>query len=102
MLTPRPYLRTPTTPDTMPAQPAAPHLRPVMRWARSLRHYLRTASLPPSKARPTTCVAIPGSARPGVCQSEICPDRIQRLHAGGATDDGVGRNKEKEEHEKVH
>src|SRR6266496_6673923 len=26
-----------------------------------------------------------GPARSGVRQSEICPDRIQRLHAGGAT-----------------
>src|SRR5437660_1504783 len=26
-----------------------------------------------------------GTARAGVCKSEICPDRIQRFHAGGAT-----------------
>ena len=61
----RPRLQTPTMLDTTPAQPAAPQHRPSpIRRARSLGNYLPVVSLPPSKARPTTCVAIPGSARP--------------------------------------
>src|SRR5436309_12472239 len=71
MLTLRLYLRTPTTPDTMPAQPAAArHLRPPTRSARLSRRYPQAASLPLSKARPTTCVAIAGSARP-LAQTEF-------------------------------
>src|SRR5436309_13037953 len=62
----RPHRPTPTTPDTTPAQPlaAAQHLRPPMPWARSSGNYLRVASLPQFRARPTICVAIPGLARP--------------------------------------
>src|SRR5439155_1849301 len=62
----RPHRPTPTTPDTTPAQPlaAAQHLRPPMPWARSSGNYLRVASLPQFRARPTTCVATPGLARP--------------------------------------
>src|SRR6266513_4724850 len=61
----RPHRPTPTTPDTTPAQPlaAAQHLRPPMPWARSSGNYLRVASLPQFRARPTICVAIPGLAR---------------------------------------
>src|SRR5882724_6948103 len=63
--TPRPHLQTATTPDTMQAQPiAARQQRLLIRWARWLRRFLRVASLPPSKARPTTCVGTPGSALP--------------------------------------
>src|SRR6266487_327725 len=57
-------LRTLTMPATVPAQLAARQRRPLIRWARSLRAYLRAASLPLSRARPTTCVAIAGSVRP--------------------------------------
>src|SRR5262245_43290394 len=39
-----------------------PRLQLITRWARSLQCYLRAASLPRCKARPTTCVGIPGSA----------------------------------------
>jgi Ribonuclease HepT-like len=75
----RPLRRTLTTLAILPAQARAtpavlqirklplPPLRPsfvAIRSARSLPLCLRAASLPPSKARPTTCVAIPGSALP--------------------------------------
>ena len=51
---------------TTPAQPrvAARRLRPLTPWDRWLRLSRPVASHPPSRAQPTTCVAIPGLARP--------------------------------------
>src|SRR5437867_3036339 len=72
---PRPRQPTLTTPDTTPAQlqprrinlprPRQPWLRlqATIRWDKWLRRFRPVALHPPSKARPTTCVAIPGSAR---------------------------------------
>ena len=69
----RPRQPTLTTLDTTPAQPRVNLPRPRQPWLRQqatipwdrwLELSRPVALLPPSKARPTTCVAIPGSARP--------------------------------------
>src|SRR6266567_766813 len=70
----RPRQPTPTTPDTTPAQPQPRRVNPprprqpwlrnqaTIPWDRWLRRSRPVALHPPSRARPTTCVAIPGSA----------------------------------------
>ena len=73
--------------------PAARHLRPPMPWARSLPNCLRAASRPPSKARPTACVGIPGSARPtaqteSITESYLLPERTQNPLTGGNRGNG--------------
>ena len=73
MLMLRPRQPTLTTLDTTPAQPRVNLPRPqqpwlrhqaTIPWGRWLELSRPVALHPPSKARPTTCVAIPGSARP--------------------------------------
>ena len=73
MLMLRPRQPTLTTLDTTPAQPRVNLPRPRQPWLRqpatiplgNLLGLFRPVALhPPSKGRPTTCVAIPGSARP--------------------------------------
>ena len=69
----RPRQPTLTTLDTTPARPRVNLPRPrqprlrhqaTIPWDRWLARSRLVALLPPSKARPTICVAIPGSARP--------------------------------------
>src|SRR5947208_7675530 len=71
----RPRQPTLTTPDTTPAQPQLRRVNPprprqpwlrhqeAIPWDRWLRRSRPVALHPPFKARPTTCVGIPGSAR---------------------------------------
>src|SRR4029077_9208391 len=92
MLTPmlRPRQPTPTTPTqprvTQPQQPPIP-------WASLLELSRPVASHPPFKARPTTCVAIPGSARPTAqtaftIASCLLPERTQNRLTGGNRGNG--------------
>src|SRR5450759_207270 len=60
MPTPRPHRQTPTT----LARPRVTPPRPRIPWDRLLELSRPVALHPTSRARPTTCVGIPGLARP--------------------------------------